>query len=176
MPTNRLDEVGLTALDTALANPGVLARYGVKVTTVPGSECLWWTGAVAGRSDRERTDGGGHGRFWFATDRVIIAHRFAFAVVHGASLALTEVLDTTLTEYLPFIILLFALFVISGGIRIRSNLVGTPGINTGLLAIGRRREDADRAGQHLEHRRGLGDQLTVGIGGPADLAGRCAGY
>lgn len=83
MPTNRLDEVGLTALATALANPGVLARYGVKVTTVPGSECLWWTGAVAGRSDRVRTDGGGHGRFWFATDRVIIAHRFAFAVVHG---------------------------------------------------------------------------------------------
>ncbi len=59
-----------------------------------------------------------------------------FAVVHGAGLAFGEVLHTALLEYLPFIILLFALFVISGGIRIRSNLVGTPGVNTGLLAIG----------------------------------------
>ena len=61
----------------------VLARYRAKVATVPGSECLWWTGAVAGRSERERTDGGGHGRFWYAPGRVIIAHRFAFAVMNG---------------------------------------------------------------------------------------------
>ena len=45
-------------------------------------------------------------------------------------------LHVALGEYLPFIILLFALFVISGGIRIRSNLVGTPGANTALLAFG----------------------------------------
>jgi hypothetical protein len=83
MPPSRLDEAGLTALAAALAEPQVLARFGAKVTTVPGSECLWWTGAVAGRSVRERTDGGGHGRFWYAPDRVVIAHRFAFAVVHG---------------------------------------------------------------------------------------------
>ena len=31
----------------------------------------------------ERTDGGGHGRFWYAPGRVIIAHRFAFAVMQG---------------------------------------------------------------------------------------------
>ena len=59
-----------------------------------------------------------------------------FAATHGFGLALDEVLHTALLEYLPFVILLFALFVISGGIRIRGNMVGTPGVNTGLLAIG----------------------------------------
>src|SRR5438477_407966 len=53
-----------------------------------------------------------------------------------ATLALGEILHPAALEYLPFVILLFALFVISGGIRVRSNLVGTPGINTGLLAFG----------------------------------------
>ena len=81
MPANRLDEAALAALRAALTDPVVLAHYLAKITTVPGSECLWWTGAVAGRSDR--TEGGGHGRFWFATGRVIIAHRFAFAARYG---------------------------------------------------------------------------------------------
>lgn len=73
----------MAALRAVLVDPVVLARYRGKITTVPGSECLWWTGAVSGRCALERTDGGGHGRFWFARNRVIIAHRFAFAVMHG---------------------------------------------------------------------------------------------
>ena len=83
VPVRRLDDAGLAAVAAAIADPAVLARYRAKVATVPGSECLWWTGAVAGRSERERTDGGGHGRFWYAPGRVIIAHRFAFAVMNG---------------------------------------------------------------------------------------------
>lgn len=83
MPVRRLDDAGLAAVAAAIADPSVLARYRAKVATVPGSECLWWTGAVSGRSERERTDGGGHGRFWYAPGRVIIAHRFAYAVMHG---------------------------------------------------------------------------------------------
>lgn len=85
MPPNRLGEAGIAALSVALADPLVLARYRAKITTVPGSECLWWTGAVAGRSSKEHTNGGGHGRFWLTSGRVIIAHRFAFAVMHGAA-------------------------------------------------------------------------------------------
>jgi hypothetical protein len=42
----------LGALVFALADPGVLARYRAKVTVVPGSDCLGWTGAVSGRSER----------------------------------------------------------------------------------------------------------------------------
>ena len=59
-----------------------------------------------------------------------------FAATQGVALAAGEVLHTALGEYLPFVILLFALFVISGGIRVRSNMVGTPAINTGMLAFG----------------------------------------
>lgn len=39
-------------------------------------------------------------------------------------------------EYLPFVILLTALFVVSGGIYIRGNLRGTPALNTGILLVG----------------------------------------
>jgi len=59
-----------------------------------------------------------------------------FAATQGVALAAGEVLHTALLEYVPFIILLFALFVISGGIRIRGNFVGTPGVNTAMLALG----------------------------------------
>ncbi|MGA0235458.1 MAG: sodium:proton antiporter [Alphaproteobacteria bacterium] len=44
--------------------------------------------------------------------------------------------ETVAHEYLPFIILLFALFTISGGVRIKGSLVGTPALNTCILAIG----------------------------------------
>jgi len=49
-------------LAAAIADPRLVARYRAKVATVPGSACLWWTGTFAGRSERECTDGGGHGR------------------------------------------------------------------------------------------------------------------
>lgn len=53
--------------------------------TVEGIGCLWWTGAISGRR---------HGRFWYASGRVVIAHRFAFAVAHNvAALAGAELLD-----------------------------------------------------------------------------------
>ena len=37
---------------------------------------------------------------------------------------------------MPFIILLLALFTITGGLRVRTSLQGTPAFNTGLLAFG----------------------------------------
>ena len=37
---------------------------------------------------------------------------------------------------MPFILLLLALFTVAGGIHIRGNLHGSPGLNTALLAIG----------------------------------------
>ncbi|MBP9693770.1 MAG: sodium:proton antiporter [Alphaproteobacteria bacterium] len=47
-----------------------------------------------------------------------------------------HILATFLHDYLPFIILLFALFTVTGGIRIVGNFVGTPIINTALLMFG----------------------------------------
>ena len=75
MSARRLSEAGLAALGAALGDLGTVNRWREKVVSVDGSECWWWTGAISGR---------GHGRFYFAPGRVIISHRFAFGLVHGA--------------------------------------------------------------------------------------------
>lgn len=54
----------------------------------------------------------------------------------GFEATLYEVLHAYLLEYIPFIILLLALFTISGGIRIKGYLKGTPEVNTLILLIG----------------------------------------
>ncbi len=54
----------------------------------------------------------------------------------GFETTLYEVLHVYLLEYIPFIILLFALFTISGGVRVKGYLKGTPEVNTLFLFIG----------------------------------------
>jgi Na+/H+ antiporter NhaD/arsenite permease-like protein len=58
------------------------------------------------------------------------------AVVLGASTALHALVHTALLEYIPFILLLLALFTVAGGILVRGNIHGAPVTNTVLLAIG----------------------------------------
>ncbi|MER8979778.1 sodium:proton antiporter [Mesorhizobium sp. M0870] len=58
------------------------------------------------------------------------------AVAFGVPTATEAVLHALLTEYMSFIILLFALFTISGGILIAGNIHGTPLVNAGLLLVG----------------------------------------
>ncbi|MER8483755.1 sodium:proton antiporter [Mesorhizobium sp. M1322] len=58
------------------------------------------------------------------------------AVAFGMPSATEAVLHALLTEYMSFIILLFALFTISGGILVAGNIHGTPLVNAGLLLIG----------------------------------------
>jgi len=77
-----------------------------------------------------------HKHFGKVTAAWALLFLLPFSASYGVALAAGEVLHTALLEYLPFVILLFALFVISGGIRVRSNMVGTPAINTGILAFG----------------------------------------
>ncbi|MEW6117329.1 MAG: sodium:proton antiporter [Nitrospirota bacterium] len=50
--------------------------------------------------------------------------------------ALHEVLHILLADYIPFIILLGALYTVSGGILLRGTVRGTPLVNTCMLAIG----------------------------------------
>ncbi|RUZ72773.1 sodium:proton antiporter [Mesorhizobium sp. M7A.F.Ca.US.006.01.1.1] len=57
-------------------------------------------------------------------------------VAFGVPTATEAVLHALLTEYMSFIILLFALFTISGGILIAGNIHGTPLVNAGLLLVG----------------------------------------
>lgn len=59
-----------------------------------------------------------------------------FSFASGMEVAATEVIHAMLAEYLPFLILLAALFVVAGGICIRSNVQAGPAVNTGILALG----------------------------------------
>jgi Na+/H+ antiporter NhaD/arsenite permease-like protein len=68
--------------------------------------------------------------FWSAC---IVIPLLVSVGLSGASHAL---LHTLLLEYVPFILLLFALYTIAGGIFLEGNLRGTPAANTLLLAMG----------------------------------------
>ena len=59
-----------------------------------------------------------------------------FAATFGVHTAAAGTVHALLAEYIPFIALLTALFVVAGGICVRGNLHGTPALNTGLLALG----------------------------------------
>ncbi|MDR1040167.1 MAG: sodium:proton antiporter [Deltaproteobacteria bacterium] len=72
--------------------------------------------------------------------KVAVAWGLAFLVpgvfLLGAELTAYNALHTVVGEYLPFIILLLALFAISGGIRVTGALAGTPLTNLTFLAAG----------------------------------------
>ncbi len=68
--------------------------------------------------------------FWAAM--VIIPLYLSF----DASAATKGIAFAMLLEYVPFIILLFALYTVAGGIFVRGNIHGSPLTNTGILAIG----------------------------------------
>jgi Na+/H+ antiporter NhaD/arsenite permease-like protein len=58
------------------------------------------------------------------------------ALTYGLDAAAEAVTHTMLLEYFSFIILLFGLFTISGGLLVAGNIHGTPLVNVGLLLIG----------------------------------------
>lgn len=59
-----------------------------------------------------------------------------FAVSFGLHDTVAVIVHALFAEYLPFIVLLFSLYTISGGILVWGNLHGSPRLNTLLLAIG----------------------------------------
>jgi len=59
-----------------------------------------------------------------------------FAIAYGPQVAAAEVWHIVLQEYIPFIALLLALYVTGGGVLLKGSLVGTPAMNTALLAFG----------------------------------------
>ena len=58
-----------------------------------------------------------------------------FVIVYQG-LAVYEILHIYLLDYIPFIILLWGLFTISGGIYVKGSLSGTPAVNTIMILIG----------------------------------------
>jgi len=67
--------------------------------------------------------------FWAATIAIPFVIAFKGAAVH-------ELLHIILADYVPFIILLWALFTVSGGIMLKGTLRGTPVVNTIMILIG----------------------------------------
>jgi len=66
------------------------------------------------------------------------AHAVAAPAPGGPSWGLggAVLINALLAEYIPFITLLFALYTITGGVRIEGDLVATPTVNTLFIAIG----------------------------------------
>ncbi|MBA2963400.1 MULTISPECIES: sodium:proton antiporter [Ramlibacter] len=80
-------------------------------------------------------------RFWHHHyGKVAAAWALAFlvplAASSGPAAAGAALVHALLAEYIPFVILLTALFTVAGGIHVRGNLHGSPGLNTTILAIG----------------------------------------
>ena len=67
--------------------------------------------------------------FWAATMAV------PFLIVYKGT-ALYEIIHIILADYVPFIILLWSLYTVSGGILLRGSLRGTPIVNVTILALG----------------------------------------
>ncbi|RDK01226.1 sodium:proton antiporter [Paraburkholderia lacunae] len=59
-----------------------------------------------------------------------------FALTFGAGAAFSTLVHALLEEYLPFIVMLSALYTVAGGICVRGNLHGTPRLNTAILTLG----------------------------------------
>ncbi len=58
------------------------------------------------------------------------------ATYSGVKSVIHVLQHAVLIEYIPFIVLLFSLYVISGGISLRGDLAAHPATNTGFLAVG----------------------------------------
>lgn len=77
-----------------------------------------------------------HHHFGKVTAAWALAFLLPFAASFGPGAAAGGFVHALVGEYIPFIILLTTLFVVAGGIFIRGNLHGSPGLNVGLLGIG----------------------------------------
>lgn len=132
------------------------------MTVVAALACMLWP-ALACAASMGMPDGAGLSALWavpFAGILVSIAvfplvapvfwhHHFGkialawaialivpFARAFGMHAALDTFAHALVAEYVPFIVLLSALYTIAGGICVRGNLRGTPNVNAAMLALG----------------------------------------
>jgi Na+/H+ antiporter NhaD/arsenite permease-like protein len=77
-----------------------------------------------------------HHHFGKVTAAWSLAFLIPFAAAQGPALAGQALVHAALAEYIPFVVLLTALYTVAGGIHVRGNLHGSPGLNTALLGIG----------------------------------------
>lgn len=77
-----------------------------------------------------------HPHFGKITAGWVLLLLLPFALTQGFGTTGGMLVHTLLGEYIPFIILLTALFTVAGGIYVRGNLHGSPGLNAALMAVG----------------------------------------
>ena len=77
---------------------------------------------------------------WWESNRNKLIFTLALSIPTAIVLAVCglggNVVHQLLFDYIPFIMLLLALFVVTGGINIKGDISATPGVNTLLLALG----------------------------------------
>jgi Na+/H+ antiporter NhaD/arsenite permease-like protein len=74
-----------------------------------------------------------YGKIAFAWSTLTLA---PLAALRGMPVAVDALVHELLADYLSFIALLFALYVVAGGILVTGNLRGTPWVNATILALG----------------------------------------
>jgi len=74
-----------------------------------------------------------YGKFAFAWAALTLT---PLAALHGVDTAAAALVHAMLGDYLGFIAILFALYVVAGGIMVTGTLRGTPLTNTAILAFG----------------------------------------
>ena len=74
-----------------------------------------------------------YGKIAFAWSALTLA---PLAALRGIPLAVDALVHALLADYLSFIVLLFSLYVVAGGILVTGNLRGTPWVNGSILALG----------------------------------------
>lgn len=135
-------KTGLSSLFLLLiTNVAFAAEAGHEIGLDGADLSLWWTIPFAGILLSIALFPLFAEEFWHHHFGKVSAFWAALIIVpmvltHGFDVTLYEILHTYLLEYIPFIILLFALFTISGGVRVKGTLRGTPEVNTLMLFIG----------------------------------------
>src|SRR5213592_4762847 len=69
-------------------------------------------------------------------NKALVSLLLAAPILIYLGITAPELLNEKLHEYLGFIVVIGALFVITGGIHIQGSLAGTPLVNTGMLGLG----------------------------------------
>ncbi len=77
-----------------------------------------------------------HHHFGKITAGWALAFLVPFAVVFGPGVAGGALVHALLAEYIPFIVLLVALYTAAGGIFVRGNIHGSPATNVAIMAVG----------------------------------------
>ena len=77
-----------------------------------------------------------HEHFGKVTAAWVATLLIPFLITFGYGETLRSAAHAMFEEYVPFLAILFALYTIAGGICVRGSFVGTPAVNTGILALG----------------------------------------